>query len=221
MIMPWKKLRIFLLATICILVILAVVKSNLYPNVPNNSISPFTFPANIPLEQWRLVESVPLPTPDVPNYLGGQEYRYQKDNLSLNVEMRYLIPYDGGIENLIRNVTSIKLVPGNMELFHKEGIGNYGLFLYEGRSYLTACINPRGNSTVTVDQYRRNRNSYDFHVSRIIPWLLGKDNMRDLRCLWANMSVPVDNISQKEAYQILENAWFDWYRWWQPRFPPR
>ncbi len=219
--MPWKKLRLWLLAIVFAFVMLAVGKASLYPNVPNDSISPFTFPTNVPLEQWQLVESVPLPTPDVPKYFGGQEYRYKKDNLTLNIEMRYLIPDNGGVENLLRNLTPIKLVPGKLDLLNKEGIGDYALFLYEGRSYLSACINPRGNSTATSEQYRRNRNSYDFQVSRIIPWLLGKDNMRDFRCLWANMSFPVNNLSQKEAYQVLENVWFEWYRWWQPRFPPR
>jgi cyanosortase A-associated protein len=48
---------------------------------------------------------------------------------------------------------------------------------------------------------------------------LGQEGLKDRRCLWAHLSVPLKNSSPEAAYQVLEKAWFSWYQWWQPRFP--
>jgi len=48
---------------------------------------------------------------------------------------------------------------------------------------------------------------------------LGRGNIQDRRCLWTQMSVPLDKTTPEDAKKILENAWVSWYGWWQPRFP--
>jgi cyanosortase A-associated protein len=52
-----------------------------------------------------------------------------------------------------------------------------------------------------------------------LAWLLGKASIRDRRCLWTQLSIPVTELEPKQAYLILEKSWQEWYQWWQPRFP--
>jgi cyanosortase A-associated protein len=52
-----------------------------------------------------------------------------------------------------------------------------------------------------------------------MPILLGQEALLDKRCLWVYLSIPLRNSSPEEAYKTLEQAWFSWYQWWQPRFP--
>jgi cyanosortase A-associated protein len=79
------------------------------------------------------------------------------------------------------------------------------------RAYLDACINSRGGSTFTEEQFRANRIQYDVQFNRLLPWLLGQQELRDQRCLWTHLSIPLNQSSPESSYHILENAWFSWY----------
>ncbi|MGD1918748.1 MAG: hypothetical protein ACFCAD_07570 [Pleurocapsa sp.] len=46
-------------------------------------------------------------------------------------------------------------------------------------------------------------------ASRIVPWVLGLSDFRDWRCYWINMSVDLENITPKEATQLLQKRLFD------------
>jgi cyanosortase A-associated protein len=97
--------------------------------------------------------------------------------------------------------------------------GSYSLEIQEERAYLRACINPRGPSAITYEQFIQNRYTYDLQFSRLWPVLLGQEPMRDYRCLWTHLSVPADKTAPDSAYQVLEKAWPSWYQWWYAHFP--
>jgi len=105
-------------------------------------------------------------------------------------------------------------------------VGYYGVLTHEGKAYLSACINPRGESTVTEQQFRQSLYATDLQVGRILPWISGREPLLDRRCLWTLMSTPLpsgkntDSTASEAAYKTLEAAWFNWFRWWQPKFPP-
>jgi cyanosortase A-associated protein len=57
------------------------------------------------------------------------------------------------------------------------------------------------------------------NLTRIVPWLLGQIKLQDRRCLWAQMSIPLDQKTPTDANKILETAWISWHQWWQKNFP--
>ncbi len=219
----WEKIRISLLAAIFGGVLFVLGKSLLYPTGSQPTLTPFNFPPAVSLPQWQPLASTPLEnkTAKSPKFLSGRRYHYIQNGVPLDIEMRYFVITSGEIESYIKTHTAIsssadKVLP---VLRQKEGVGFYSLFAHQGRAYLSACINPRGGSTVTDEQFRRNRYTYDVRSHRFLPWLLGQAELRDMRCLWAHLSVPLNNSSPEDAYQTLEKAWFSWYQWWSPRFP--
>lgn len=219
-----KTVRIPLLAVIFSSVFLALGKTILAPTTAKNStVTPFVFPAAVPLPKWEPKKSSPLAEPiaESSEYLSGRHYRYTQNDLTLDIEMRYMVNTTADVKSFIENYSSMPPSPAKLSLFlrYKEGIGFYNLFAYQQRTYLSTCINSRGGITVTTSQFKLNRDSYDIRLERLLPWLLGRQNTLDMRCLWAHLSIPLKNSSPEDAYRSLETALFSWYQWWQPRFP--
>lgn len=219
----WERFRISLLAALFGSVLLVLGKSLLYPTGSQPTLTPFNFPPAVSLPQWQPLASTPLDnkTAKSPKFLSGRRYHYIQNGVPLDIEMRYVVPADGDVKELLKAHTAIPPDAGQVlpVLREKEGVGSYTLFAHQGRAYLSACINPRGGSTVTKDEFSRNRYLYDVRSHRFLPWLLGQAELRDMRCLWAHLSVPLNNSSHEKAYQTLEKAWFSWYHWWSSRFP--
>jgi cyanosortase A-associated protein len=217
----WKQFRIFLLGAIAIAVICSVAISIFYPGIGNRTPTPFSFPAAVELPQWEMVNSAPLQlTKEDPSLKAGRQYGYRQNGLSIDIEMRYAIDTHGNVKSFMENHAAIKSSPSRLIMRQQQGVGFYGLWLTQKRAYLSACINPRGSSTVTLDQFWQNHNTYDVHFSRILPWLLGQQKLLDRRCLWALLSTSLESASPADANKVLETAWVSWYRWWQSNFPP-
>jgi cyanosortase A-associated protein len=230
-----EKVQVLLLSVIFCSVFLVLGRRILSPTtgnskVTNTPISSFVFPSAVPLPQWQLLTSSPLavtivknPKPEGTKYLSGRYYRYMQKGQTLDVEMRYMVHTDGDVKSFIKDYSSMP--PSGQLTFifrHRQGIGFYSLFAYQQRTYLSACINSRGGSTVTPSQFTLNRYIYDYfydmRFTRLLSWVLGQQVIPDERCLWANLSIPLKNSSQTDANRILETAWLNWYQWWRPRF---
>ncbi len=239
--MNWKKLRVPLLVLTFANIVLVLSRSILDPSIGKRTIAYFVFPQVVPLPQWQLVASHPLKNQTVDRpplfkiVLSGMQYRYLQNDLHashhsgtekqtpapLDIEMRYEVGTEGDVKHLIQDNTGIKfsLNQPSLVLRQQQGLGFYGLFVYQKRAYLDTCINSRGGSTFTREQFRSNRIHYDIQLNRLIPWLLGQQELRDQRCLWAHLSIPLNQSSPESSYHILETAWSSWYQWWLPRFP--
>lgn len=223
----WKQLRVPLLILIFANVLFVFSKSVLDPTVGKRKITPFVFPATVPLPQWQFVASQPLPDLAVERapygqlVLPGRRYNYLKNGLALDIKMRYDLSSDGDVKRLIEQNTNIRLSPNASSLVEREHkqLGHYGLFSDRQQAYLGACINPSGGSTLTRAQFDYNRVRYDVNFQRLILWLFGQEGLRDNRCLWTHLSVPLNQSSPQSAYATLEQAWFSWYQWWRSRFP--
>ena len=64
--------------------------------------------------------------------------------------------------------------------------------------------------------------TYDTRISNVIPWLLGQAEFRDKRCLWAHLSMPLEqSIPVQDTYSNLETVWYEWYEYWQTNYPQR
>ncbi|MCT7986776.1 cyanoexosortase A system-associated protein [Laspinema olomoucense] len=218
-ILYWKKLRIVLLALIWGGSVAVLGKILFYPTSSKSTVTPFSFPQNIPLTKWQPLPNEPIQENKEPHIIAATLYQYHKNNLHLDIEMRYFIKTNGDIQKMAEKHFDAETSPGKLTIHHQEGIGFYGLAATAERAYLSSCINPYGGSTVTAEQFRNNRNTYDLQIARLVPWLLGQQELRDFRCLWTILSVSLEDTTAEQAYPVLENAWVSWYAWWQPRFP--
>ncbi len=215
-----KPARISILAVTLGGVLLVAVKAVLYPNTGSRASVEYNFPESVPLAEWQMVESLPLKIAETSQVKVGRKYRYQKNSLSLEVEMRYVVGTNGDVASMMKGHTILKSSPGKLEVANIPGVGFHGILQQQNRLYLSSCINPRGGATVTAEQFRYNRNTQDIRFDRLLFWLLGKGNIQDQRCLWTQMSVPLDRpTTPKDATKILETAWVSWHQWWQPQFP--
>ncbi len=216
----WQTIRIGILAATCGSLVLVLGKIILLPSSGQPKLTAYEFPSQVPLSEWQQIESQPLPPAQDAEILASRTYLYSQNNLNLDVEMRYLLTKHGDVKMLMQKHKRIERNPGKLKIRNQKGIGEYGIWETPDRTYLSACINPGGGSSVTSETFRKNRNTHDLSISRLLPWLLGQTELRDWRCLWAVISLPVDATkSPEDVYPILETAWVSWYRWWQPQFP--
>lgn len=212
----WKNLRVPFLALTCSAVFLVLGKSVFYPASDNRTVAPFTFPPSIPLPGWQPLATQPL-TEQVgknPKYIAGQRYQYAQEDLQLDIEMHYLVDTVGDIQDLVKTGDAQK-----SSIRQQAQTGFYTVFTDKDKAYLRSCINPKGPATVNDRQFKQNRNFYDIQSPRLLLWLIGQEKLKDERCLWANLSIPLKGSSPEAAYQHLEAVWFPWYQWWHTRFP--
>ena len=212
-----NKFQTNLLITSAIAISLVLGKSLAHPTAKTLKIASFIFPKSVPLSQWQLSKSgavspylVRPPAYISGNFIAGKHYRYRRNNQFIDIEMRYLSETNGDLKGFITQQTG-ELLP----VLRNSKSGFYSLYEHQGKAYLSACINPRGGSTVTSDRFNRNRQS-DIRLNKVIPWFLGESRLVDRRCLWAHLSMPLDRDRRaEETYRTLENIWFDWHNWWQ------
>ncbi len=219
----WKKLRTPFLALTCSCVLITQVNALLISKKGNDTKATFQFPNQVALPGWQLTASRPLPKPQVrfTDLITQQSYQFTQNNLPLQIEMRYI--GDGNIPLYLKQIIGISPTTNTIMIRKREGVGYYGLGIDQNRAFLSSCINPRvtvqGGATFTYDQFNQNSYQYQTNPQSIVSWVFGKENIQDRRCLWAHLSIPLQNSSKESAYSTLENAWFSWYQWWQPRFP--
>ncbi|PSO59061.1 MAG: cyanoexosortase A system-associated protein [Cyanobacteria bacterium QH_2_48_84] len=209
-----KPLRIPMLAITFGGVVFALGQSILAPTISTDKkASSFSFPSKVPLPGWQLVETRSLKDPP------GRNYQYTRNTLPMEIEMRYVAKAFPNQMRFRKYNESTPSSPEKVEVVRQQGkVGFYGLYIEQQQANLRSCINPRGGSTINYEQFIKNRYTYDLQPTRLVPWLFGQETLKDERCLWTHLSIPLEDVSPKEAYQILENAWFKWYQWWYPRF---
>lgn len=199
-------------------VFLTLVKIILFPTPEKTKFNNFIFPEKVHLSQWQQVASNPLPQPNERNLgiVTQKYYRYQKNDLPIDIEMRYVS--GGYISSLIKDKN---LVSSSPTIRQRQEVGFYGIGIDNDkqRAYLNACINPYGKTTFTYKQFKQNQLSSSLNPMNILYWFLGEQQLIISHCIWTHLSVPLQNYPPEKAYQVLENAWFDWHQWWQYRVP--
>ncbi|WP_234300951.1 cyanoexosortase A system-associated protein [Sphaerospermopsis aphanizomenoides] len=145
----------------------------------------------------------------------GHDYSYLQNGQKLSVQMRYVVNTRGQ-PNPFMNLLSQDLIKDSENnIRYLKGVGYYALYSDDKQAYLTACINPRGGSTVNSSQFMSNRYKYDLTLNRLLPWILGQDVLRDDRCVWTQLSVPLNGMVATQSYTVLESFWNDNYATWQ------
>lgn len=233
----WRSIRIGLLATTFVGTAFVWVQVAAMPKLDRQAASKTSeniLPSSVPIEGWQFLNSEPINLSQeskqkaneekTGEFKVGRRYHYQQGNLALQADQIYT-QSDGNVSRYLFVRSPIRTANANMKVKFQPGVGHYGLVAHNGKAYLSACVNPRGTSTVTESQFTQNRYANDLQISRIFPWLLGQESLIDYRCLWTLMSVPFKDESgsftpDEKTAQSLETAWFSWHQWWQAHFPP-
>lgn len=220
----WKSARLPILVTTFGGVFAVLAKLLIAPGSDPSIATPIVLPTAVPVQGWRSLDSAPTApaTQTQTELVTGRSYRYSQDGKSLEIELRYLAKTDADVKNLLLKYEKPSAsVPFPSTLNQLPEIGSYSFFTDQTNGYLSSCINPRGESTVTEAQFTHNRYAYDLRPERVIPILLGQQTFQDSRCLWTYIKMPLNDASPEATHQILKHVWESWYEWWQPRFPDR
>lgn len=217
----WESWRFSLLVTMAFSILFVLLKSFESSNLEEQKVAQFVFPETISLREWQQ-EASPAKDSQIavfPEEVSRKDYYYIQNNLLLNIQMRYLAHSNGDVQRLVKEYAKLDSRQLAPIIRHQAGIGFYGLFVHQEQAALSACINPQGGSTFSAKQFLQNQIRLDILKSRFPAWLLAGEKLRDRRCLWVKLAVPLKESSPQDTYATLERAWFNWYRWWRPRFP--
>ncbi len=190
-------------------------------------VSSFIFPNQVPLSFWNQREKKNLSIEELninfgkqPNaIISGKRYQYVRDNLIIDADIFYVVNTRGNVSKLIETQTQISEDALNQQKIKKsDDIGFYSIFRDDKFVYLSSCLNPQGKSTVTSKQFSENLNQVRLIPSLLGKWLVGKASIRDRRCLWIHLCLPL-NSEINNTEEILESVWLDLAQWWTPNFP--
>ncbi|MDX1976222.1 MAG: cyanoexosortase A system-associated protein [Pseudanabaenaceae cyanobacterium bins.68] len=187
--------------------------------------SQFEFPPQVELEKWSLVKTESLPTPPKLAAI-AQRYVYRSPSClsdrqnttnpsqpcALEIDTYYIYELaNSELATMLAEVYGFNLK--QLKPSQLPGQGFYVKFEQNQRQYLSSCINPKGEPTVTSKQFLANRNRHDFSLGQFASYGLGLSDLRDKRCLWVVIS------ASQGAQLDLKTAWQAWLNYWQPRFP--
>jgi cyanosortase A-associated protein len=187
----WQRLQPIVLGSYSIAIAVAILLVLIKP-------SQDPFPQDLTLKEWQEITSDRL------NY-GHKIYQGRKQKRAkhaLETEVLFIAASDGDNLSLINQYKAIALTPQDILVKSRAGIGFYGLWAQNNRTHLNTCIHPSGQTAFTPQQFGQLANGN--LRSRILPWLFGFQDLRDWGCLWVNMSVANNNLSQKETQELLE-----------------
>lgn len=211
--------RSYILAITSISINLAAVCTFLFPSVGNRRVAEFEFPSKFGLAREVIAEDrIEQIKNSTETIQARQQYRYGE--MAIALELNYVVNTRGGVDTYLRNYTDItEAAIAAKSVKQIEGIGHHALLTDGDRAYLTGCISPRSPANVTQKQFSQYRYQNDLSLQIGWQWLRGQASIRDRRCLWVLMAIPVEEGSSQAKYRDLEAAWQDIYRWWLPNFP--
>lgn len=223
---PWENVRNVWLATALVSSSLVLLKLVVTP-VQKPSPPTYTFPASVPLSRWQFVQATPiglqkLYTPSLATSvddltIAGQSYRYRRNAQPIDIEMRYFRDYSS-VSDILKESTiqhdSIDFTSA------RSTVGAHAIYQRSNRLFITACIPATPETTITDGELRGAQNRPGVMLHRSIPWFLGQKPLRDLRCLWTRISMPINATSPATTEQELAQAWIEWVQWWQNNYPP-
>lgn len=215
----WDGFRIALIAVAISGV--AVVLSNEFLSNKNESKAAINikFPETIPLPNWQAISSSDLTAKNEDQSDLGRLYQYHNGQEKLKIDARYQLYTDSNASRLLMVYEGIPPATILPKTKYIKDLGHYYLFDYKDQAYLSACLPPKGETSVTQQQYVNNRYRYGWSIPRSFFWLIGQQDLFESRCLWTVVSMPVDTYASADAtdkaFEQLEKAWFAWFDWWQ------
>lgn len=233
----WKSIRLALLAATFVGAALTIGRSFTLPAAKSEAKQPVTALApTVPLPGWQSIGSTPI-QPESPKEaeaanrseaekeaVPGQRYQYRQNQTNLEVEVRQMVG-DGNNSRFLFVYSPVRAANAGLQIRTLPGVGSYGILAHQGRAYLSACINSRGDSTVTEQEFKQNSYRHDLRPDRVVSWFMGQTPLLDDRCLWTLMSTPLpldvatNSTATEATFKTLETAWSSWHQWWRSNYP--
>lgn len=209
----WQPLRLSLLIAICGSTLFVFGQTVLSPSTRQTQVSFSDLPSNVPLPGWHTLNE------EMTSDSMGKVYHYRQGDRTLSIQVQYVSGRDSN-EKLFRTHRSIKPSSESFPpvLRSQAGVGSYQLSVEQGKAYLRACISSSGESIATSEDFIQSRYAASFQPVRLWRWLMGQEYLRDYRCVWSHLSVPLQGSSPDQAYQVLETTWISWHQWWANQF---
>ncbi|MEN8447650.1 MAG: cyanoexosortase A system-associated protein, partial [Cyanobacteria bacterium J06555_13] len=168
---PWNRFRLFLLISVFGAALLVLGKVSFLEKSSDFTSKEVRLPESVPLQGWAGRSSTALNDQDStkPDYLVGREYSYAQNSLILSIQVRYIKPTNGNVKGFIKKyLPSTPLDEEEWEVHTLKGVGSFLLATDRDEIKLSSCLNPYGGSTVSIEEYKRNRNFQDIRY-RFIP----------------------------------------------------
>jgi cyanosortase A-associated protein len=193
------------------------------------TVTKFDFPTTIALADAKQLDARALNPHTFKNgdVATGMSYRYQQNSQPIEIQIRYVTdgmanyPTTEVMLPIFTKVPATAATPATMK--QQAGVGFYSLFTADKTAYFGTCINPRGISTVDAGQFHTNNQpnplANGIPADRMLKWFLGRQTLRDSRCLWTILSTPIDSATADDTMKTLEKTGIKWIRWWQTHFP--
>lgn len=223
----WQTIRMSICAVLIVGMLAETGRALLMPSVSKHILdkekaNSVILPAQIPLTHWHLFKEQSLKSRE--NQSLGYLYQYRNaKNEQIDIQVRYEQYAEGNINRLFMVYDIAPPASTNILIKQTPQGDAYGLMLYDGRAYLSACINPIGHSTATAEQFAKNKYQYGLDPLRTLGWIAGLNDLIDTRCFWTAISTPVSSSADKPVieakFQMLEAVWAEWYPWWRSRLP--
>lgn len=216
----WSKIRTSVFVFVFLASAAILIKGLLGSSQSQSTRPEINFPERVELEDWQFVESSSLEAEDGTK---GWQYQYETNNQSVMIESYFIWSSDGNVSRLLNIYDDVPPATAELATKYEENIGFYGFLIYEESPHIAACINPYGETTLTSQQFAQNVSQYGFQLKRIIPWLLGRQDLINRSCLFTIVTLPEDDTVNSEAstiedYPDLEQAWQSWYEVMQKQF---
>jgi cyanosortase A-associated protein len=206
-----NQVHIAVLSALTLIVLVILGRSLLDPSW--GKLKPINFPENIPLPEWIKsnssnisIESVEVP----PRKVVGKGYIYSHPTYKpLSLEIFFWHSPTGDMDGFLNTYWASKKIKHSLSMLNikQQSQSFYGLYYFQNTAHLTSCINPKGNSTVTSQQFRHNIDTYDRSPQQWLAIILGRERLRDWRCLWVNLSISSNKKELEPSYQTLIAAW--------------
>ncbi len=212
--------QLLLAALGCSLIVLG--KATFAPIKPQ-PLPTYSFPTQAPtIANWQFVQATPIAVAKLrgPAFatslddltVAGQQYEYQRNGMVIAIEMRYFVDNYTDVSEILKDATIFsRRVDFTVE---RSASGFYAQFQTNENRHIAACLTPTQQTSVTNAQLRGTQNHPSILAQRFTPWFLGQAPLRDLRCLWINLSAP-SSIDEAELKQV----WNAWVQAWQAQYP--
>lgn len=231
-----KKLRNGFLAAISLGIALVTVYAIADPQAGNRRVADFKFSDEIPLTDWQLLSSeslaiaTELDDDNRESIEAAQRYLYQKNQLNLILEIRYLVGTRGDISALLTKYLAfspaaiatqkVKKIPevGSYLLLQKPNNKNIRNNQNNQNNHLSSCLTSFGHSIADQQEFSLILNQVKLTPRLLWDWVWGKDSLRDRRCLWVHLALSAPD-KELNNHKDLEQAWLELNQWLKPRFP--
>jgi cyanosortase A-associated protein len=210
-------------------------------------IEPAPTAVKLPGESHPPVWEPMLSEPD-PNFPNTTRFHYSRGEPAIELEMQFIpdlpvhyirnsmlelrflprghLPLDAGMRFYVnsrgRIIANLRTDPPSEELVDARETSprsGYGIWTAGQRLHLSTIVTPAGDTAMATRRVARSLYVDHVSLSRVWQWLLGRAMLPDRRCVLVHFSIPAPApAASGEGRRILEEAWSEWQRAFQPVF---